>query len=52
MSADSTSQTETKLWGIHHTDRKFTRVMGDPLRTTVEAPTKVAEEETAKLGFT
>ena len=28
------------------------RVMGDPLRTTVEAPTKIAAEEAAaRLGF-
>jgi len=43
---------ENKLWGIYHTDREFARIMGDPLRTTVEAPTKIAAEEAAaKLGF-
>ena len=43
---------ENKLWGIYHTDREFARMMGDPLRTTVEAPTKIdAEEAAAKLGF-
>lgn len=41
------------MWGIYHTDREFARIMGDPLRTTVEAPTKVAAEEAAaSLGFT
>jgi len=47
-----TATAETKLWGIYHTDREFARMMGDPLRTTVEAPTKIAAEEAAaKLGF-
>lgn len=41
-----------QLWGIYHTDREFARVMGDPLRTVVEAPTKIAAEEAAaRLGF-
>ena len=41
-----------QLWGIYHTDREYARSLGDPLRTTVEAPTKIAEEEeAAKLGF-
>ena len=41
-----------QLWGIYHTDREYARELGDPLRTTVEAPTKIAAEETAaKLGF-
>lgn len=41
-----------KLWGIYYTDREYARVMGDPLRTVVEAPTKLAAEEAvAKLGF-
>ena len=34
-----------QLWGIYHTDREYARVMGDPLRTVVEAPTKLAAEE-------
>ena len=43
---------ENRLWGIYHTDREFARMMGDPLRTTVEAPTKIAAEAVAaKLGF-
>ena len=41
-----------QLWGIYHTDREYARVMGDPLRTVVEAPTKLAAEElAARLGF-
>lgn len=40
------------LWGIYYTDREYAREMGDPLRTIVEAPTKIAAEETAaRLGF-
>lgn len=47
-----TSNTENKLWGIYHTDREYARTIGDPLRTTVEAPTKAAAEEAAvRLGF-
>jgi hypothetical protein len=41
-----------QLWGIYHTDREYARTLGDPLRTTVEAPTKIAAEEVAaELGF-
>ena len=41
-----------RLWGIYHTDREYAREIGDPLRTTVEAPTKeAAEEEAIRLGF-
>jgi hypothetical protein len=47
-----TATTENKLWGIYHTDREYARTLGDPLRTTVEAPTKeAAEKAAAKLGF-
>ena len=43
---------DNQLWGIYHTDREYARSLGDPLRTTVEAPTKAAAEEAAaKLGF-
>jgi len=43
---------ENRLWGIYHVDREYTRVMGDPLRTVIEAPNKVAAEEAAaRLGF-
>jgi hypothetical protein len=52
MNETATLTPENKLWGIYHTDREYARVMGDPLRTTVEAPTKIAAEEAAaKLGF-
>ena len=41
-----------QLWGIYFTDREYAREHGDPLRTVVEAPTKlVAEELAARLGF-
>jgi hypothetical protein len=47
-----TANTENKLWGIYHTDREYARTIGDPLRTTVEAPTEAAAEEAAaRLGF-
>ena len=42
----------SQLWGIYHTDREHARELGDPLRTTIESPTKIAAEEAAtKLGF-
>jgi len=42
----------TQLWGIYYTDREYARVQGDPLRTVIEAPTKLAaEQEAARLGF-
>src|ERR1035438_216871 len=41
-----------QLWGIYHTDREYARELGDPLRTVVEAPSKlIAEETAARLGF-
>jgi hypothetical protein len=47
-----TAKADNKLWGIYHTDREYAQTLGDPLRTTVEAPTKMgAEEAAAKLGF-
>lgn len=47
-----TPKSGDQLWGIYHTDREYAREMGDPLRTTIEAPTKLAAEEAAaKLGF-
>jgi len=49
---DSTQQSKNQLWGIYYTDREYARVHGDPLRTVVEAPTKIAAEELAiRLGF-
>ena len=41
-----------QLWGIYYTDREYAREHGDPVRTVVEAPTKIAAEElAARLGF-
>ena len=52
MSSTTTSKPANQLWGIYHTDREYARELGDPLRTTIEAPTKIAAEEAAtKLGF-
>jgi hypothetical protein len=49
---DSAQQSKNQLWGIYHTDREYARELGDPLRTVVEAPTKIAAEElAARLGF-
>ena len=48
----SPSKSVNRLWGIYHTDREYAREIGDPLRTTIEAPTKIAAEEAAAhLGF-
>lgn len=47
-----TVNAENKLWGIYHTDREYAQTLGDPLRTTIEAPTKeAAEKEAVRLGF-
>jgi len=52
MSTTVTPKPGNQLWGIYYTDREHARELGDPLRTTVEAPTKIAAEEAAaKLGF-
>jgi hypothetical protein len=52
MSTTVTPKLGEQLWGIYHTDREHARELGDPLRTTIEAPTKLAAEEAAaKLGF-
>ena len=52
MKTIATLKSGKQLWGIYHTDREYARVMGDPLRTVVEAPNKlVAEETAARLGF-
>ncbi len=41
-----------QLWGIYHTEREYARVQGDPLRTVVEAPTRIAAEKlAAHFGF-
>jgi hypothetical protein len=50
--AASSKSAANQLWGIYYTDREHAREMGDPLRTVVEAPTKLAAEETARrFGF-
>ena len=50
--ATLTPKRGNQLWGIYYTDREYARLLGDPLRTVIEAPTKVAaEEEAGKLGF-
>ena len=47
-----TAKPGNQLWGIYHTDREYARQVGDPIRTVIEAPTKVAAEEAAiRLGF-
>ena len=52
MSTTATLRRGNQLWGIYYTDREYARVMGDPLRTVLEAPNKLAaEEEAARLGF-
>jgi len=52
MKDERASPPDTRLWGIYHTDREYARVHGDPLRTVIEAPTKLAaEEQAAQLGF-
>lgn len=52
MKASKTQPPASQLWGIYYTDREYAREMGDPLRTVVEAPTKLAAEEAAaRLGF-
>jgi hypothetical protein len=47
MSTTASLKPGNQLWGIYHTDREYARVMGDPLRTVIEAPTKLAAEEAA-----
>jgi len=52
MKTNESSSSRNQLWGIYFTDREYAREMGDPLRTVIEAPTKLAaEEEAARLGF-
>jgi hypothetical protein len=52
MSTTVTPKPGNQLWGIYHTDREYARELSDPLRTTIEAPTKIAAEEAAaQLGF-
>ena len=50
--ATQTAKPRNQLWGIYYTDREYAREVGDPLRTVIEAPTKIAaEEHAARLGF-
>lgn len=52
MSTSATQISGSQLWGIYYTDREYARLLGDPLRTVVEASSKSAAEEAAgKLGF-
>ena len=52
MSTTATLKPGNQLWGIYFIDREYAREMGDPLRTVIEAPTKLAAEEAAaQLGF-
>jgi hypothetical protein len=52
MSTTAILKPGSRLWGIYHTDREYARLMGDPLRTVVEAPSKLAAEQAAaQLGF-
>jgi hypothetical protein len=52
MKNERTGRPDTQLWGIYHDDREYARVHGNPLRTVIEAPTKLAaEEEATRLGF-
>ena len=52
MNKTTVLNSDRKVWGIYHTDREYARELDDPLRTTVEAPTKIAAEAAAaKLGF-
>jgi hypothetical protein len=52
LNAILTPKPGNQLWGVYYTDREYAREHGDPLRTVIEAPTKLAaEEEAAQLGF-
>lgn len=52
MSTSTTEKADGQLWGIYYADREYARLLGDPLRTVVEASSKSAAEEVAgKLGF-
>jgi len=52
MKTFTSEKPETGLWGIYHADRDYAGAIGDPLRTVLEAPTRItAEEIAAALGF-
>lgn len=50
MSTTVTPKPGSQLWGIYHTDREHARELGDPLRTTTEAPTKIAADDCGSTG--
>ena len=44
--------TESKLWGFHHIDPEYARMLSDPLRITIIGPIQeTVMEATDKLGF-
>jgi hypothetical protein len=52
MNKTTVQKPRNQLWEIFHTDQECARELGDPLRTVVEAPSKlIAEETAAQLGF-
>ncbi len=52
MKDNTTLAPNNQLWGIYYADHEYAREMGDPLRTFVDAPTKIAAEQAAaRLGF-
>ena len=52
MKNGTRSETARHLWGIYHLDREYSRELGDPLRTVIEAATKEdAELEAERVGF-
>jgi hypothetical protein len=49
---DRDVETGNHLWSIYRTKREYAREMGLPLRSVIEAPSKLAAEEAAaRLGF-
>jgi hypothetical protein len=52
MNKTTVQKSGRQLWGIYLTDREYAHELGDPLRTVVEASSKlIAEETAAQLGF-
>jgi hypothetical protein len=52
MNEPSTAESENQSWGIYFRDREYTKLLGDPLRMVIVAPTKAAAEaEANRLGF-
>jgi hypothetical protein len=47
MNKTTVQQSGRQLWGGYNTDREYARELGDPLRTVVEASSKLIAEETA-----